>query len=98
MRLDDDAYLDISPQSIGEIKLVIFHTAVPEVTAKKQQYTYFQLPHLEKVHERSKKAIAHRVKYVAALTSYKFLKFNDDKQLWQWNSKAMWDVIDPVIF
>ena len=61
MRLDDDTFLDTSPsQSIGEIKLVIDRTTVPKVVAKKS--TYLTLPHLQKVHERSKKAIAHSVK------------------------------------
>ena len=70
MRLDDDAYLDASPsQSIGEIKFIIERTTEPKtVTAKNQ--TYVPLPHLQKVHERSKKALAHRVRYVASLTLY----------------------------
>ena len=65
MRLDDDTYLDTSPsRSIGEIKLVIELTTIPKLVTTKKQ-TYLSLPHLEKMHERSKKAIAHRVKYVA---------------------------------
>ena len=67
MQLDDDTYLDTSSShSIGEIKLFIHRTTVPKVTAK-QQATNRSLPHLQKVHERSKKAIAHRVEYVANL-------------------------------
>jgi len=61
---DDDTYLDISPsQSIGEIKLVIARTTVPEVIAEERNTIYVAPPHLHKVHERSKKAIAHRVNY-----------------------------------
>jgi hypothetical protein len=67
MQLDDDTYFDISPShSIGEIKLVIFRTTTHEVLPKERHEhpNYHALPHLEKVHERSKKAIAHRVKFV----------------------------------
>ena len=68
MRLDDHTYLDASPShSIGEIKLVIKRTTVPKLVATNLKRTYLSLPHLEKVHERSKKAIAHRVKYVASV-------------------------------
>jgi hypothetical protein len=68
MRLDDDTYLDTpSSQSIGEIRLVINRTTVPEDVPKVQLPTV-DLPLLQKVHERSKKAIAHQVKYVVSLT------------------------------
>ena len=71
MRLDDDNYLDTSPtHSIGEIKLVIVRTTIPEVIAEEQHTIYRGPPHLQKVHERSKKAIAHRVKYVSSITLY----------------------------
>jgi hypothetical protein len=70
MLLDDDAYLDTSPsQSLGEIKLDIFRTTIPEVVAE-EQYTIGPGLPLQKVHERSKKGIAHRVKYVVSLTLY----------------------------
>ena len=69
MLQDDDTYLDTSPShSIGEIKLVVSRTTVPRKKAKKQRTTYLALPRLQMVHERSKKAIAHRVGYVASLT------------------------------
>lgn len=62
MRLDDDTYLDTSPsQSIGEIKLVILRTTIPEVVGEERGILQ-GLPPLQKVHERSKKAITHRVK------------------------------------
>ena len=72
MRLDDDTYLDASPSvSIGEIKFEIFRTTVPKKKKRaKRQDTFTALPHSQKVHERSKKAIAHRVKYVASLILY----------------------------
>jgi hypothetical protein len=62
MHLDDDSFLDNSlSHSIGEIRLVILRTTVPK--AGKERYTtYSAPPQLSKVHERSKKAIAHRVK------------------------------------
>ena len=68
MRLDDDTYLDTSPSnSVGEIKFVIARTTVPKfewqrTTSSTTSTTNIALPHLQKVHERSKKAIAHRVK------------------------------------
>ena len=70
--LDDDTYLDASPSaSIGEIKFDIFHTTVPIKKTKGLDSSHFPgLPHSQKVHERSKKAIAHRVKYVASLILY----------------------------
>ena len=69
-RLDDDSYLDTSPShSIGEIKLVIVRTTIPK-DLEEQLTTYSGPPQLQMVHERSKKAIAHRVKYVAVLTLY----------------------------
>jgi len=65
---DDDTYLDASPSpSLGEIKLDIFRTTVPEKVAKLQPPVNARLPHLQKVHERSKKAIAHRVNYGAEI-------------------------------
>jgi hypothetical protein len=65
MRLDDDAYLETSPShSIGEIKLVISRTTEPKIIPRKHR-TYAAPLHLQKVHERSKKATAHRVGYVA---------------------------------
>ena len=88
MRLDDDTYLDTSPASIGEIKFDVFRTTVPKKKGKTQNSTLPGLPHSEKVHERSKKATAHRVKYVASLILFnaRSLKFNPDlKQLWRRN-------------
>lgn len=74
MQLDDDTYLDTSPShSIGEIKLVIVRTTIPELI-KEEQRMYQEPPQLQMVHERSKKAIAHRVKYVAILTLYNTLQ------------------------
>ena len=71
MRLDDDRYLDNSPShSIGEIKLVISRTTVPKFKKLKRTSSTYVVPHSQKVHERSKKAIAHRVTYVASFTSY----------------------------
>ena len=61
MRLDDDTFLDTPSQSIGEIKLVIVRTTTPEVVAEKRGI-HQGPPAMQKVHERSKKAIAHRVK------------------------------------
>ena len=72
MHLDDDTYLDISPHSIGEIKLVIDRLITePSKKIAKKRLTpdsKFAPPHLEIVHERFKKATAHRVGYVASLT------------------------------
>ena len=66
MRLDDDSFLDTPlSQSFGEIKLVISRITVPEVVTK-HQFTCIVPP--QKVHERSKKGIAHQVKYVVSLT------------------------------
>ena len=64
MWLDDDTYLhNSSSHSIGEIKLVINRSSEPNIKiAKMQTSTYSAPPLLQKVHERSKKAIAHRVK------------------------------------
>jgi hypothetical protein len=78
MQLDDDTYLDTSPTHlIGEIKLVIVRTTIPEVIAEEQRTIYRGPPHLQKVHESSKKAIAHRVKYVAStITLYNAWHFN----------------------
>ena len=67
MRLDDDTYLDASPSaSIGEIKFDIFRTTVPKKKTKGQD-TFPGLLHSQGVHERSKKATAHRVKYMTGL-------------------------------
>ena len=69
MQLDDDTYLDTSSShSVGEIKLAIARTTVPEfkrqctTTNSASTTAYIALPHLQKVHERSNKAIAHHVK------------------------------------
>ena len=67
MRLDDDMCLDTSP-SIGEIKLVIVRTTIPEKKNRKKLTSSHYLVLPQKVHERSKKAIAHQVKYVIGLT------------------------------
>jgi hypothetical protein len=65
--LDDDTYLDTYPSHlIGEIKLVINRTTNP--IKKIEQRNTFEPLHSQKVHERSKKGIAHRVKWVASLT------------------------------
>jgi hypothetical protein len=70
MQLDDDTYLDASPsRSIGEIKLVISRTSAPE-RREMNTCNYVALPPLQKVHERSKKAISHGVGYVASLILY----------------------------
>ena len=68
MRLDDDRYLDTPSRSIGEIKFVIHRTTVPKVVPRVRPMGY--LPPPQKVHERSKKAIAHQVKYVVSLNLY----------------------------
>ena len=65
MLLDDDTYLDTPSHSIGEIKFVINRTTVPKVVQRDQRMNYLSPP--QKVHERSKKAIAHQVKYVVLL-------------------------------
>jgi hypothetical protein len=60
---DDDTFLNSSPSfPIGEIKLVIARTTVPQAL---EEAVYHAPPQLQKVHERSKKAIVHRVEYVA---------------------------------
>ena len=75
MRLDDDTYFDTPPShsnhdSIGEIKFVIARTTIHEkkIREKRPSRHYLVLP--QKVHERSKKATAHQVKYVVGLTLY----------------------------
>ena len=73
MRLDDDTYLKTPPshsESIGEIKLVIYRTTIAEkeLEIPMDSHVWFQGP--QKVHERSKKLIAHQVKYVVGLTLY----------------------------
>ena len=73
MRLDDDPYLDTPPShslAIGEIKLFILRTTIPEKKIRQNTYDYLVPP--QKVHERSKKAIAHQVMYVVrvGLTLY----------------------------
>ena len=71
MRVDDDIYLDTSTSpSIGEIKFDIIHITVP---VKRASNKFSELPHLKMVHEKSKKAGAHRVQYVANLTLYNVL-------------------------
>ena len=74
MLLDDDTYLDTpASHSIGEIKLVISRSTIPKNKGykKRTKRTKFLVP-AQKVHERSKKAIAHQVKYVVtgSLTLY----------------------------
>ena len=69
MRLDDDTYLDTSAHAIGEIKLVIKRITEPIKVATEQRTTSVKPPHLQMVHERSKKATAHRVRYVATVAS-----------------------------
>ena len=71
MRLDDDTYLDTSAHAIGEIKLVIKRITEPIKVATEQRTTSTSVkpPHLQMVHERSKKATAHRVRYVATVAS-----------------------------
>ena len=66
MRPDDDAYLDTPSHSIGEIKLVISRTSIPKKIQKKPSINVAPLC-LQKVHERSKKGMAHQVKYVASV-------------------------------
>ena len=68
-------YIDASPASIGEIKFEIFRTTIPEKSkknaekAKRQSTSSFRAPpNTQKVHERSKKAIAYQVTYMASLT------------------------------
>jgi len=59
---DDDTYLDnSSSSSVGEITLRIWRTAAPVVAT--DQRVYSKLPQRTKVHERSKKAVAHQVNY-----------------------------------
>jgi hypothetical protein len=68
MQLDDDTYLETSTPSIGEIKLVISRTTKPKKEKKAKRHTIDRTSlHLQKVHERSKKGITHRVKYVDSL-------------------------------
>ena len=68
MRLDDDTHLDTTPSlSIGEIQLVISRTTMPKMSEK--NFSTHLLPP-QKVHERSKKAISHQVKYVVSITLY----------------------------
>ena len=89
MRLDDDTYLDTPSHSIGEIKLVIYRTAMPKRIQKRTIKATPPLSCLQKVHERSKKGMAHRVKYVASLTLYNAWHSSftlNDKQLWYQNS------------
>lgn len=57
---DDDAYLDQSGASnnLGEIMIEIWRVAPIASTAASRMH----FPEAQKVHERSKKALAHRVK------------------------------------
>lgn len=67
MRLDDDRYLD-NVNSIGEIKLEVFRASRPMKIRNNKGAVNVGPPHEGKIHEQSKKEIAHRVKYVASLT------------------------------
>ena len=68
MHLDDDMYLDTPPShSMGEIKLVVSRTTIAK---RVEKTTLTPLLPPQKVHERSKKAIAHQVKYVVSITLY----------------------------
>ena len=61
--LDDDTYLDTSPShSIGEIKLVIARISKSQKKAKPDTYFHTAPLHSQKVHERSKKGVTHRVR------------------------------------
>lgn len=64
--LDDEMYLDAqgSTQNLGEISVEIWH-AVP---IGQGQHMPTHLNGDQKVHESSKKALAHRIKYVCFLT------------------------------
>ena len=66
--LDDETYLDTSYLSIGEIKLVIHRATAPKPITEESPTV--APPRVQKVHESSKKAIAHRVKYVAGLALF----------------------------
>ena len=75
-KLDDDAYLDASPShSIGEIKLVIIRTTIPKILPVEEKKTENRpkedriISLSRKIHERSKKGIAHQIKFVASLTA-----------------------------
>ena len=68
--VDDDTFLESSSScSVGEIKLVI-HSITILGSALMTDSMYNAPPLPQKVHERSKKAIAHGVKYVACYTLY----------------------------
>ena len=75
MQLDDDAYSESPSQSIGEIKFVIYRSNRTIRRLAAVQHKPIVPPRLQMVHERSKKAIAHRVRYVASLA---FLPFYND--------------------
>ena len=63
---DDDKYLSMptSPE-LGDIKLVIYEVAI--IGRSTQPTRIPSLPESDKVHERSKKAIGHRVRFVRCL-------------------------------
>ena len=67
MHLDDDMHLDTTSLSIGEIRLVISRSTMLKIGEK--NFSKHLLPP-QKVHERSKKAISHQVKYVVNITLY----------------------------
>jgi len=70
---DDDTFLNSSPSlPIGEIKLVIARTTVPQAL---EEAVYHAPPQLQKVHERSKKAIAHRVDYGGEILGTRMLPY-----------------------
>jgi hypothetical protein len=69
MGLDDDTYLDTSSHSIGEIKLVVTRTTPPKEVEEKRTTKVAPLPS-QKIHETSKKGIAHRVRYVASSLAF----------------------------
>lgn len=75
MRLDDDDCLDTPSSSLGEIRLVVYHTSIPDkkgrIKGRKELHdSKPAVPNLQKVHESKKIGIGHRVRYVAILTLY----------------------------
>ncbi|PPQ95211.1 hypothetical protein CVT26_014902 [Gymnopilus dilepis] len=61
---DDDAYLESnSSQNLGEITLEIHKVDVRQLCSGQKSGIYRQAPEVDKVHERSKKALSHQVHY-----------------------------------
>lgn len=89
---DDDNYLDSSSQHVGELKVVVHKVQVMS-SSMKLPGVYPETLQPAKIHERSKKGVAHQIKWAAGF--HATLSYQPQREIVDTETSSRHEIEDP---